>query len=81
MRKLIIISMQKLTKPLSQYGHLYDGGSGSVGIYKRKSVLTVQIILIIYSIRYADLCCIRAIRKLLCAIKQLYKNVISLVDC
>lgn len=80
MRKLIIISMQKLAKPLSQYGHLYNGGSGSV-IYKRKSVLTVQIILIIYSIRYADLCCIRAIRKLLCAIKQLYKNVISLVDC
>ena len=48
---------------------------------KRKSVLTVQIILIIFNIHCADLCCIRAIRKLLCAIKQLYKSVISLVDC
>ena len=56
-------------------------GEVALSFYKRKSVLIVHIILIIYSIRYADLCCIRAIRKLLCAIKQLYKNVISLVDC
>ena len=55
-------------------------GEVALSFYKRKSVLTGHIILIIYSIRYA-FCCIRAIRKLLCAIKQLYKNVISLVDC
>ena len=58
------------------------GGSGSV-IYKRKSSCTHSTDHthnIKYSLCRSLLRCIRAIRKLLSAIKQLYKNVISLVD-